>query len=544
LKTGMQFGECLSKLIYALNISSNRLSKAINVDSSLVNRWIHGKRIPSYNTPYIESISEYLSKNVYNTYQIQRISNLLLESGTEVKSKTDLQEIIKTILLEAQGYSLECKKNDKKVKCKNSDYPANKDVEISHPLALEEYCGDFDNIIELSANDKIIIGSENIHAAIINLLNTVGEKAFGCNIIYISLNNEFSFENNNLKDLLQIRNELLKALSNGWCVKLLIRLSNNLNRTIRIINYIKPLIKTGKVFPYYIKKYDIFTSGKESIVVPEYGAISGFSTTPHSGVNCAFYFKNTIAINILQDYFYSLIETSVSPLVKYYTKSDMCEYGYCLLKFEDFFGNRYMYEYGFSSLTIPKKLFYNLLSRTMPSKADVKAEYDFYIKRIKSFQKNIKFFEYKDIYSLDSMDRLINNHQLFIYTSKGIELVSLEIVEIIELLQNIVNMLKTYEHYYIAFLHHRKDRFDIKKDYCYVIKERQGVLFETFDESQMKTDMVLSMEEPMISYAFVEYFKEIWENIAPPDKDKKEIILWLESNIKILNEHCLNHTII
>ena len=63
---------------FALDISMNQLSKAINVDSSLVSRWVSGKRIPAYNTIYIDSITEYFSRNIKNSFQEQNLNKVLL----------------------------------------------------------------------------------------------------------------------------------------------------------------------------------------------------------------------------------------------------------------------------------------------------------------------------------------------------------------------------------------------------------------------------------------------------------------------------------
>ncbi len=55
------FGECLGVFLSELNVSRSRLAKEINVDRSLVSRWISGERIPSYDASYLEDISRFLS---------------------------------------------------------------------------------------------------------------------------------------------------------------------------------------------------------------------------------------------------------------------------------------------------------------------------------------------------------------------------------------------------------------------------------------------------------------------------------------------------
>ena len=90
----MKFGECLKQLLSILGISMNQLSKAINVDSSLVNRWVNDKRIPLYNTSYIEHISEYLSKNVTNTFQIQHLNKLFMDICKNGSSEDSIKDKI------------------------------------------------------------------------------------------------------------------------------------------------------------------------------------------------------------------------------------------------------------------------------------------------------------------------------------------------------------------------------------------------------------------------------------------------------------------
>lgn len=72
----IKFSECLTSLLSILDISANRLSKAINVDSSLVNRWVNGKRIPGYDSIHIQTIADYFAKNILNSIQAQRLNEL------------------------------------------------------------------------------------------------------------------------------------------------------------------------------------------------------------------------------------------------------------------------------------------------------------------------------------------------------------------------------------------------------------------------------------------------------------------------------------
>lgn len=158
----IKFGEALRLLVSALDISISRLSKAINVDTSLVNRWVNDNRIPSYNTPYIENISEYLTRNIHNSHQIQCVKEIIckyINVENDQSSDENLQELILILLKESQGYSFEIKKQDKK-------------SETSSTIAQTHNTKRSDNAnhISLSNEDIIILGFEGIMKQCITLL--------------------------------------------------------------------------------------------------------------------------------------------------------------------------------------------------------------------------------------------------------------------------------------------------------------------------------------------------------------------------------------
>lgn len=197
--TNMTFGECLKYMLSALDISINRLSKAINVDSSLVNRWIHGTRIPAYHTPYIESITEYLSRNVQNSFQMQHLNELYLNVCEDHALIDCNKEKIRIALLETQGYSIECKKNERrrnKASSINEEQMSKlpdhyrQDTEGEFQTAEQAHAGDTPNptgSVALSNNDKIIFGTKNIISSYASLLEAALKKECKDNkIIYIT----------------------------------------------------------------------------------------------------------------------------------------------------------------------------------------------------------------------------------------------------------------------------------------------------------------------------------------------------------------------
>lgn len=165
-------------------------------------------------------------------------------------------------------------------------------------------------------------------------------------------------------------------------------------------------------------------------------------------------------------------------------------------------------------------------------------ELAFFQKRLDAFLSNVQNYQYYDIYWADSIKDLIRHRQYYFYSYSGIERVDLEVHDVIELLQNVITLLKTYHNYNIAFVTPNVDtESPVNNDYYYcAVKERQAVLLEIFEPLKVKPEVRLSITEPMLVKAFHEYFKEIWEQIAPVNKNKQEVIEWLQNQINLLKQ--------
>ncbi len=546
--TNMTFGECLKYMLSALDISINRLSKAINVDSSLVNRWIHGTRIPAYHTSYIESITEYLSKNIQNSFQTQHLHELYLNI-CEDHDLTDCdKEKIRIALLETQGYSIECKKNERK---KNKESPVNKEQisklsnQYQNETAGEAYAvhemlaGDTPELVAsvaLSGSDQIIFGIKNIISSCVFLLEAALKKECKDNkIIYITYNNDLDILSDSCNELIHWKDLLLEALHTGWQVLILLRFNNNIDRTLRFISFVLPLLQTGRLDIYYFKKYGTNAAEREIYVISGIGALSCFSTSLHSNIDGAFYFENKVAVDILKDHFNVLMNYS-QPLIKYFSRENIFDYYNCMMENEESAGNRILFRYCFS-MPIPKNLYVKLLKRKKISKDEMLKELNFHKRRLKTFLVNIRNCEYRDIYFADSILNLVEYRQYCYYSGTGIEIMDLEARDIIEYLQNIVRLLETYENYSIAFIPRNFDSTVKIDNYHCLVKERHTAFLEIYEPLKSTTGLRLLIEEPMFVQAFNEYFNGIWEHIAPVYKDKRETITWLQNQIDLLNRY-------
>lgn len=532
--TNIYFGEGLKLLLTGLDISNNRLSKAINVDSSLVNRWIHGTRIPPYNTNYVENISDYLSNNVHNTIQEQQINSIYSKFFNDDEIPLCTKEKIKKILFEAQGHSIELnKKKQKEIKRKS----------LSKDQIAKAYIHDaFSKVklnntpfTELSNEDKVVYGTEHMIAAYYDLLElATRHRSRKSNTIYITYNNSIDPDYLSLFDLKKWNHTIRKVISNGWNVHLLIKLNSSTTRTVRFLDCIVSLVQTGKFIPYYIKNYDSITIGEELIVVPDIGVLSCFSTNLHSHINCGLYIKNKSAIRIYQHHLQSFFATYTLPLVNIF--SNRIDYSHYLANCEDDIGNRFLYKYCFSVLTLPERLYEKFLDQRKHSNDSKILSVEFYHKRLQAFLSNIQNYEYTDVYMISSIKNLIKNHQFYLYSYAGIESIYMETEDIIEFLLNIIRLLQEYSNYNMAFLPEDLDNAENIESFCCVVKDRITVLIESNNEFSNTQETNISVTEPTLVKEIYDYCRGLWEHISPTYKEKSKVISWLQDQINILKQ--------
>ena len=538
MTTYMKFGESLKILLSILDISVSRLSKAINLDSSLISRWINERRTPSYKSSiYIENISEYLYKGIRNSFQENHINNLYLKIFEDGDINIGTGEKIKKILLQCQGYSIECRKQameENKLNAPGSNYNAkflrkspfylNKGVHKKYNMSSEHDSKAFSG---LTKEDKIIIGSKNILCVGLSLIEDASaRKCDNSDTIYISFNNEMDS-----RCLSYYKSALLKAIENGWNVVNLLRLNNNIARTVKFIDFAWPLIITGKFTPYYFKKYEAITTEKEFVVIPGIGAILSLCTRPHAGADRAFLYKSRAAVEVLRDYFYAVLSSCTQPLIRNYTHGSALAYGVFLSEIEAYPGKRFMYKHDFSILNLPENLYIKLLQRKNMTENALMEALDLYKKRKEIFYSNLEHFQYRDFCLMEALNNLVKHKKIYLCDHTGFSIIDMEDQDIIYYLQNVVNMLERFDNYSIALLPKDSGNGTAHINFYCIVKEQKSMLLEAYVHNHSYPDVRLVIEEPMVIDACEDYFNEIWEQIPPPNRDKRRIIQLIRSQI-------------
>lgn len=520
MNTSIDFAHCLKYLLSALGVSINRLSKALNVDGSLVNRWVNGKRIPSYDSNYIEAITQFLSANIKNSLQIQLI-NELFERVFGVDAETDCIEIkIKKVLFEAQGISL----SNHKLHTKE----AKKLLKYKKSMANPPF---FNEVGSMSHDDKIISGTPNVAAAFRHLLGLALQTHKRRKAIYITYFNDVFFYMSGEDERRQFQTMLMDLMAQGCEIHYLLRITHDLQRMMDLLNFFKPLLGRNQLYLYYLKSYDSLTLGKDYFIVPETGVLSCF--VAQADKSCALYLRNPLAISFYEEYWLGLTQSSATPLLIHYPADKEESFRNSLLESEAAIGNRFLFKNSFSIFTLPLQLYKKLLLKRNLSSQEMASALAFHQKCLEAFQTNIKIYEYKDIYTMDSLHYLVKNRQFYLWDPAGLYAVDLEREELVDFLQHLITLLKTYDHYSMAFVRKNTHLPGLGKNVSCVLKARHALIVEILGPAGTEP-VRFSINEPMVLNSAEASFQKLWQQIAPVMKKKVEVIAWLQQESDLL----------
>lgn len=547
------FGECLAAILNALDLKCSKLAKEINVDPSLVYKWLRSERVPSYDTPYIELISNYIANKINNNHQMEAIINLLTKHGIEILETNNvyLQNKIRVWLQEAQGYSIKLQKKAKTRKKHNLDYVSDianflKNMDINKCTKKNNYKSniiDHDSAINGNLfcsydNIQIVKGHMEVIYSAIKLLKQAQKEPYSDdNKILITFNSEMDILLND-KDLrYKWTQALYDALSYGWNIFFQIGLNNNIQRTIKIIEDLQTLLSQGNLTIFYYKIRDDIFILNELYIIPHTGALFCFSSKVSQQVDRAFWYHEKESIDMLTAYFFQHL-TFAKPLLKSYPSQKTIEFQQTLAEAEEALGDKYVFKNGLSTITIPLNLYEKYLKLGNRTNQEISYRKFLHKKRLESFEAQVKYYEFKDICFIESLEKLVEVKKYSFDEYYILENNTPNNEDIVCHLENLINMLKKYDNYEIAFV--SKKNFNNISNIYWAVKGNLSVLIETLNKSKMildnnnfNSEMNFIVTEKSIVNAFHDYFLKIWSDIPDENKNKKISINLLQSLIKI-----------
>ena len=556
MKENITFGECLSNILTAIDLKSSRLAREINIDSSLVYKWLRNERIPPIESTYINLIIKSIEKRLTYSAQRDALISILDTQGSSRYEASDsyILNQLKLCLQNAQSYSIrlhnERKSQNKLHSSKISviaDYMDN-----INELKPTSACGNLDcemvecpeeNNLELEnytcGHDHVhmIKGNREVLSSAIKLLQQAIHHPSHEGTILITFNSDFNLllgENNFSHIWIDTLYHLLRK---GWDIIFKIRLDSSISRTIRIIEYIQMLLSVGNVSIYYDKLPAEYMFGTELCIVPKTGALFSFSTSMNNQVDNGFLFHSKNSINMLSDRFFYELNSS-KPLMKAYPSQIHSEFQQAFADSEEDPGDKYVFKRGLSTISIPMDLYEKYLN--LSSKTDYDASYRLFLhrRRVDAFENQVKYFKFKDICLIESLYDLVNKQQ-YSYDENymfGGNLPDRQ--DIITHLEYLITLLKKYNNYDLAVI--SQSHFSNIANINWMVKGKNKVMIEIFKNDRIDNrdhkELNFIITEKNVASAFHDYFYILWDSIPEANKNKKNIIAQLKSLIKICKQ--------
>jgi hypothetical protein len=258
-------------------------------------------------------------------------------------------------------------------------------------------------------------------------------------------------------------------------------------------------------------------------------------------VDSALFIKDKEAIDMFKGYFLQLLKTS-KPLLNTFYPVNNIEYENEYSKIEEMLGNRYIVKWGLNTLSIPISLYEkNIMKLNIPT-YEMEKKISVHTKKIRAFESQIRHYKFRDIIAEDFLTNIIscNTNEFYNKTNKYGEIISSK-ENIIERLTNTILMLTNYDNYEIGLSNHSQIDFLPMTDL--IIKENAMVLLfasprEVQQQSSdilLKTERGFAITEPNILKAYEYFVDNLWSQIEPINKNKKELIFKLQYYIKLLS---------
>lgn len=550
------FGECLTKLLRIMGMKGSVLAKGINVDPSLVYKWLRNERVPSYSSPHIDSITDFFMKCIINSFQRTKIINELKEYRFEIPGDDpkSFQSALRKYLLESQGYSIEVSINNT-VSDKEKFQPKVKD--LVKPMGIPsdminnskfQTNEDNNNVIELSEvgflhnpsfgydKVKVIRGNKEVSNYVLALLQSAIDKPDSKNdIIIITLSNSTNQLYDYREYVMQLKHTLLEILSKGWTVILLIRLNIDRKTMIKVIEIFQSVFPMGKLNIYFYKNNDV-SIHDELFIVPKKGALYCFSSELINQLDSAFLFRSKQSIILLTKHYMQFL-TAAKPLLHEYPYYAKAEFQLKITESEENLGNRYYFSGGISTVTIPINLYEKYLNMSRISKNEALLFLDCHRRRLAAFKAQIRYYRYKDIWLREAVEMLVSEKKYSFSKNHILENCVPNNKDIICHLENIVNMLEAYENYEVALV--TKNDYKDACRMCWMVKENSSAFIKAIKTNTQKSIScdysdsginALVTEKEVIS-AYQEYFISIWNKIYYNKIRKKELVKWLRNQI-------------
>jgi hypothetical protein len=523
-------------------VRAGELAKELGVNPSLVAHWMSGKRLPPSNSRYFPAIAKALHLTEAETERLQSAYDLALHPPVQSAPVT-------TPLLPGTTVTSLQKLARLPIKGQFAWRP----VDLPEDYESSEFPTDL----------KLLPDEEATTRMVIRLFAKAEEIDPHSQAIYLSYFGAKTLLPNEPVEKPEnwwFRQALRRALSRGWDVYYLIRLNDDLQRSIDIVEAMQWFVGSllGAYKPYY------FREGEKGplqgtlpvpygfCIVPGVGAVLGFATKQADRIDKGFFLRDAGPyhehVQLLYEHAERFRQTPdlMVPLLKTYPNDP---HGFGNDDFQDAIaraeahpGGRTVLKSGLSAITRPASYYApdsKWLSHLAPE--EQRRAISRYWARQESFRQHVPWYSYYDIAPRSAILKLVEKGEYArddapLRRAQETANVTPSVKDKWDHLTNVIHMLKTYPNYNLALLDAEEEPGTL--DTFWEAIGDHVVLLESWHPTDSGAEEMANLEitEPTIVRAFQAYGQLLWSKVKPANRHKPTVIAWLETFVRDLEE--------
>lgn len=498
----MLFGDYLRHILGREGITPVDLAGYLEIDVSLVYRWLRHERVPGINTNYASRIAAYLNLGPSALNDMHSAQAHSLSTTRQVR----------------RGRALSAHVDDSRG---GQDRPA---AMTTAPAIRQQYT-------PIAEFPRVIAGRQQIFDALLALLGQLPVPIPPRDHLALT----FLGEDATVGDrMLQSdwRYTLRRALVAGWTIDHYVRLGGEPQRAARLAEDLLVLLaRHGRYHPLILAERELLRPPFDLVVgPPDVGALLLLATEQGQHHDTALTMQHPKQVEQLQEYLRQLGATA-RPLVRAFSVTDRSEYWRALTQVEERPGQRGIFKEGLSVLTRPSA-WYAADATWWKRHGHSPDSAALWRRRVAAFERHLRSrhggYRHRDILPQEALER---------YVTSGIHLSDLRAdgsavpdseVERLEHLDRILDLLRA-EHYELALVGELAHRG--MGDIFWEVKEGQATLLQVYANGTSETGRRIDyiIDEPLVVSGFMAVFEQRWGELAPHERDKQTVRQILEA---------------
>jgi hypothetical protein len=497
----LAFGAYLATLLDAHGSSARTLASALDIDVSLVYKWLRGERTPARNATYLDTIDRLLDLDTKERRTLRAARDHSLKLG---RPKQSVPKRVASLVARIVNHPSAPEVMGKVQPVAVSDLP--KDGAIAEAAAMQE--------------------------AAIALIAQADEPS-GDGTLAMSFQSEGSavFDRDFASRAVQA---IRGALSRKWRVEHIMRLDRDLRRTVPLVESMLDLLAVGDYRPYRLMTYEPLSPPYDLLIRPD-AALLLLATHHKRNVDAALLTRDTGQIALLRQHFALMCEQA-KPLLQSFRGEEANRFGPILTEAEENHPGRVFVKYGLSLFTEPASW-----SRPDSHCAQMVArdgyDVDLFIahrdRRLAAFAKHVRTAVYRDICPMEAVEMMVHDGY-YMGTGKRDPLTKMPVPERKAHLENLVRVLREQENFELALVEADRDGIVVSQHTFWEVVGGTHALVNTqaYDGDGDRIPLEMIIDEPTLGAAFQHYFDSLWERISPRNRDKDYVIWWLERQLE------------